>query len=59
MEGIKTGKLNINDLAAKKKVNPNISGEANVSNDSSKEMSGSTHTQKSAGTSANFLKEAK
>lgn len=45
IQGIKTGKLNINDLASKRN-NPNTSGEATDSNDSSKEMSASTHTQK-------------
>ena len=64
MEGIKTGKLNINDLAVNKKTttvaNQNKSGEINVSNDNSKEMSGSNHTQKSAtATTANFHKDCK
>ena len=61
MEGIKTGKLNINDLASNKRsANQNRSAEmnnSNNSNESSKEaMSGSTHTQKSA-PAANFFKE--
>lgn len=64
MEGIKTGKLNINDLAVNKKTttvaSQNKSGEIDVSNDNSKEMSGSSHTQKSATTTtANFHKDAK
>lgn len=60
MEGIKSGKLNINDLATNKKASQNRSTEmnnSNNSNESSKEvLSGSTHTQKSAPT-ANFLKD--
>lgn len=65
MEGIKTGKLNINDLAVNKKTtttvaSQNKSGEMNVSNDNSKEMSGSSHTQKSAtATTGNFHKDSK
>ena len=64
MEGIKTGKLNINDLAVNKKTttvtSQNKSGEMNMSNDNSKEMSGSSHTQKSAtATTGNFHKDAK
>jgi hypothetical protein len=61
MEGIKTGKLNINDLASNKRttqVNQVRSAEGSTSNDNSREMSGSTHTQKSA-TAGNFLKEAR
>lgn len=64
MEGIKTGKLNINDLAVNKKTttvtSQNKSGEMNMSNDNSKEMSGSSHTQKSAtATTGNFHKDTK
>lgn len=64
MEGIKTGKLNINDLAVNKRTttvaSQNKSGDINISNDNSKEMAGSTNTQKSAtATSGNFHKDAK
>lgn len=58
MDGIKSGKLNINDLAAKK-TSQNRSTQMNNSNNSnenSKEMTGSAHTQKSAPQS-NFMKD--
>jgi hypothetical protein len=60
MEGIKSGKLNINDLAANKNTSQNRITElnnSNHSNENSKEMmTGSAHTQKSAPQS-NFMKD--
>lgn len=53
LDGIKSGKLNINDLASNKRTSINRSNEGqNVSTENDKQaMSGSTHTEKSASNS--------